>query len=59
MDIAHGSIYGNDWDAQGMGVGHVKDLRNCHGSVPDLLQIATDRFADEKTAQRIGLVIVF
>ena len=48
-----------DWDAQGMRVGHVKDLRNCHGSVIDLLWTATDRFADEKTAQRIGLVTVF
>ena len=42
-----------------MRVGHVKDLWNCHGSTTDLLQTATDRFADEKTTQRIGLVTVF
>ena len=44
-----------DRDAQGMGLGHAKDLRNC----TDLLQTTTDRFADEKIAPRIGLVTVF
>ena len=42
-----------------MMVGHVKDLQNCLRSVMDLLQTITDRFADEKTAQRIGLLTVF
>ena len=37
---------------QGMRLVPVKDLRNCHRS-------ATDRYADEKTAQMIGLVTVF
>ena len=44
-----------DRDAQGMRVGHVKDLRNCQGS-------ATDRHGqvvDEKIAQRVGLMTVF
>ena len=36
-------------------VGHVKDLRNCHGTGMDFY----DRLAHEKTAQRIGLVTVF
>ena len=40
-------------------MGHVKDLRNCHGSVKDLLRTTTDRFADEKIAPRIGLMTVF
>ena len=43
-------------------MGHVKDLRICHRSATDLLQTATvpkDRFEDEKTAQRIGLLTVF
>ena len=48
-----------DRDAQGMGVGHLKDLRNCHGSATDLLWTATDMFADEKIAPRIGLMTVF
>ena len=49
------------WKLTGMRVGHVKDLRICHGSATDLLRTATvaDRFADEKTAQRIGLLTVF
>ena len=46
-------------DAQGMRVGHVKVLRNCYESATDLLQTAMDRCADEKIAQRIGLVTVF
>ena len=47
-----------DGYAQGMGGGHVKDLRNCHRSSTDLLRTATDRFSDEKIAQRIGLMTV-
>ena len=37
-----------DGDAQGIRVGHVKDLWNGHGST-------TDTVADENTVQRIGL----
>ena len=37
-----------DRDAEGMRVGHVKYLRNCHGSATDLLRITTNRFAYEK-----------
>ena len=48
-----------DRDPEGMRVCHVKDLRNCHGFATDLLRTATDRFTDEKPAQRIGLVTVF
>ena len=40
-----------DRDAQGIRVGHVKDLWNCHGSTTD----PTDTVADENTVQRIGL----
>ena len=43
-------------------MGNVKDLRICHGSATDLLwtdMVPQDRFADEKTAQRIGLLTVF
>ena len=39
--------------------GYVTDLRNWHGSSSDLLQTATDRFADEKIPPRIGLMAVF
>ena len=48
-----------DRDAQGMRMGKVRDLQECHGSPMDLLQATMDRFADAKTAQRIGLVTVF
>ena len=51
-DIGHGSIYGN-WQARI--VGHVKDLRISYGPP----RCPKDRFADEKTAQRIGLLTVF
>ena len=52
-DIGHGAIYmATDGDAQGMRVGHVKDLQNCEGPVRDLLRTAMDRFADEKNSTK-------